>query len=318
MRRTLVLVMALGLGGGSAGCGGRRGGGNALDGGTESGLPDGVTPDRTTGDTPVGTDRPTPDGGTEYSETLCSLTDLSAVRAAHTPSSRRTTLEGIAELRYPFGLAALDAQEDTYLETWCSGSTFDAMLDCFETAVHEGLHFWDFENSDFSTHPFRVRDDLIIATRRLDNFNRGEILTLHVNVSADRYADVYLTGESGAQGFTILLDEYNAYAHSLASKYCTRDALGGSATSARDGILTMMYYVELYLKLARTTYPADYAEILADPGHVDAILTIWDRAEFWLDVTSTNPELGISDDTIATWTYDPSNLMEIDLVRAEL
>ena len=109
---------------------------------------------------------------------------------------------------------------------------------------------------------------------------------------------------------------FRPFVHSLATRYCTRDSLPpGSSTSARDGILTFMYYVELYLKVARTNHPDDYAEILADPAHVTLILTIWDRAEFWLGLTAGNPELGISDDLIATWTYATDNLMEIDLLR---
>jgi hypothetical protein len=161
-----------------------------------------------------------------------------------------------------------------------------------------------------------VRDDLVITTASLTNFARSEILAFHADPTADMYDDVYLTGFSGTQGFNNLLDEYNAYVHSLASSYCTRDRLApGSSISSRDGILTMMYYVELYLKVGRLNHPADYADILADPEHVDLILTDWDRAEFWLGLTAGNPELGINDDLIATWTYDPANLMEIDLVR---
>ena len=41
---------------------------------------------------------------------------------------------------------------------------------------------------------------------------------------------------------------------------------GGGKEDLRDGILTLMYYVELYLKLARTQHPDDYAEIIGDPG----------------------------------------------------
>jgi hypothetical protein len=163
---------------------------------------------------------------------------------------------------------------------------------------------------------FRYRD----RVPSLDHVRRGQrhrgILGIHANPAADFYADTYLTGDSGAQWFNSLLDEYNAYIHSLASKYCTRDALSqGMSTSARDGALTFMYYVELYLKLARTVHPDDYAEILADPNHLSPILTVWDRAEFWLAVTDATPSLGIDDDTISEWAYAPDNVSEIDALR---
>jgi len=163
--------------------------------------------------------------------------------------------------------------------------------------------------------PYRVRDDLVIRTRRLTNFNRSEILTLHANPAMDTYDEVYLTGQSGAQGFNTLLDEYVQYSHSLAARYCTRDGLrAGTRISARDGILTLMYYVELYLKIARTQHPDDYAEIVGDPGHVELIRTVWARAEFWLARTASLPQLGLRDATIRTWVYAPENLMEIEML----
>ena len=74
----------------------------------------------------------------------------------------------------------------------------------------------------------------------------------------------------------------------------------------------MMYYVELYLKIARTQHPDDYAEIVGDPGHLELIRTVWARAEFWLARTASLPQLGLRDATIRTWVYDPENLMEIE------
>jgi hypothetical protein len=84
--------------------------------------------------------------------------------------------------------------------------------------------------------------------------------------------------------------------------------------SSRDGILTLMYYVELYLKLARTQHPDDYAEILADPAHVTLIRTVWQRAEFWLERSAPVASLGLRDAQIRMWTYDPANLMEIEML----
>ena len=98
-----------------------------------------------------------------------------------------------------------------------------------------------------------------------------------------------------------------------AARFCTRDGLrAGTRTSARDGILTLMYYVELYLKKARTDHPADYAAIVGDPEHVRLIRTVWQRAEFWLGVTASRPELGLRDTAIRAWTYAPENVMEIE------
>ncbi len=263
----------------------------------------------------------TSDGGTGYTETVCSdpLASLADLQAAYqnTAAGIRAAALGIADRRYPIGRLFIEHETDSDLARWFqTTANFAGILDGFDTAVHEGQHGWDISMIANGRWPYRIREDLIIRPLRLTNFARSEIVALHVDAANDFYLNVYLTGQSGTQGFNNLLDEYNAYTHSLASRYCTRDSLpGGTRVTARDGILTMMYYVELYLKVARTNHPADYAAIKADPEHVRLILTIWDRAEFWLARSASTASLGIKDATIRTWVYDPANKMEIDLLR---
>ncbi len=246
------------------------------------------------------------------------MQDLSDLDAAYDGSNLRETLEEVSARRYPPALGFLDAQDDGDLNTWFGGSNgnFGQVMDRYEVAVHEGSHIWGFDQFSFTSYSYRVVDDShIVETEYLDNFFRSEILDRHPDAASDFYANTYLTGNSGAQGFNTLLDEYNAYAHSLASRYCIRDQFAGSSTSARDGILTFMWYVETYLKIAREDHPDDYDEILADQGHVDLILDVWDRAEYWLEITDGDDSLGIDDDEIAELTYDPDNLAEIDRLR---
>jgi hypothetical protein len=235
----------------------------------------------------------------------------------NTPAGLRAASLAIAAARYPIGTEFINGQTDMHLQTWYRNrNTFNDILDSFEVAVHEGQHIWDITMAQ-GMWPYRLRDDLVIRPLRLTNFNRSEILTVHGFVAMDTYAPVYLMGGSGMQGFNTLLDEYCAYVHSLAAKYCTRDSLRqGSRTSARDGILTMMYYVELYLRLARTMHPADYAAITGDREHIRLILTNWARAEFYLNLTGPLQSLGINDAMIRTFTYDPANLEEINRLRS--
>lgn len=286
-------------------------------------------PDASTGadgaasDVAPGTDAPVSPGdggGSGYTEPLCpELTDLADLAAAYenTPAGLRAATRGIAMRRYPVGVAFIDVQTDQQLMTWFRDrSGFAPVLNSFEVGVHEGQHIWDITMIGAQGWPYRIREDLVIRTRRLMNFNRSEILTVHPGVAQDSYAPVYLMGRSGAQGFNTLLDEYVAYTHSLASRYCTRDALSqGIRVSARDGILAMMFYVGAYLRLARTNHASDYAAILADPEHVRLILTVWARAEFLLGV-ATDPRLGLRDAMYRTWAYAPDNVAEIDRLRA--
>ncbi len=274
-------------------------------------------PDAATGgsDAQVTSDAAQPSG---YSEPLCddaaSLDDLAAAYV-DSPEGLRAATRGIAERRYPMAVAFIDVQSDAQLQRWFrSRARFSDVLGGFEVAVHEGAHIWDLTMIR-DTWPYRVRDDLVIRPRRLSNFNRSEILALHANPDADSYDEVYLRGQSGAQGFNTLLDEYVAYTHSLAARYCTRDSLSsGTRISARDGILTLMYYVELYLKVARTQHAEDYAAIVGDPAHVELIRTVWARAEFWLERSAPFPQLGLRDAQIRQWTYAPENVMEIEML----
>jgi hypothetical protein len=212
----------------------------------------------------------------------------------------------------------IEAQSDAQLLAWFTGAgdTFEGTASRFDTAVHEGSHIWGIARFDPNTQSYPVRAGLTIVTKRLRNFARSEILSAHVDPSADRYAKTYLEGASGAQGFNSVLDEYNAYTHSLASRYCTRDLVPANTTvSARDGILTFMYYVETYLELARTKHPADYTAIAADLGHRTMITAVWDRAELWLRRSARYPRLGIDDARLRSWVYEPSRLAEIARVR---
>lgn len=314
-----------GLVGLAIGCGvvGERGptgdGGTTADGLRAEGAPaDGGPRDAAAPDAAVPRDAAAGDAGPGYTEPLCDpLADLSDLAAAYNPATYRTTIQAIADRRYPIARAFIDVQTDGELGTWFfPRMTFAEVLDRFELGVHEGDHIFSFSKVMSGTYFYRVHAGLDIRAKQLTNFPRSEILARHVNADADTYDETYLVGSSGRQGFNNLLDEFNAYTHSLAAKYCTRDSIPArSMTSARDGILTMMYYVELYLKVARENHPADYTAIKADPEHIRLILSLWDRAEFFLKVTSSRPELGNRHATIRTWTYDPANLMEIRRLR---
>lgn len=272
--------------------------------------------DDTDTNTNTGTDTNTTPNAWSEAHWCNPLADLSAVEAAHNPSDVRTTLEGIAAARYTPALEFIDAQSNSDLQNWMfMGTDYDGVMGAFEVAVHEGSHIWGFDHFSFDAYTYRVVDDsVIIEAAFLDNFARSEILDRHPYPQSDFYADTYLTDFSGSQGFNTVLDEFNAYAHSLVSVYCTRDTVAG-ATSARDGILTFMLYVELYLEIAREVHPADYAEITGDPGTVDAILSIWDRARYWLDITEGHDELGIDDDMIRAEVFDAARLQEIERLR---
>lgn len=249
-------------------------------------------------------------------ETLAPIEEL---KAAYVAGNERALLEGLAKVRYPEGLRFLQVQDDKMFASWLTDAprTFDDIADRFDTEVHEGSHYYDFKHAKQGRSLYAVHAQLSIEPKRGKTFDRSEILDAHVDRANDGYADIYLTGRSGAQGFHVLLDEYNAYIHGLAARYCTRDLIPPRRRlSARDGALTMMYYVEVYLALAREKHPKDYAAIVGDPAYRAIILTGWDRAELWLRRSAPHESLGLHDTTIEGWVYAPERLAEIARVRA--
>jgi hypothetical protein len=141
----------------------------------------------------------------------------------------------------------------------------------------------------------------------------------------DFYADTYLDGDpddatfqGGDQGFNELLEEETQYVNSLASAYVFQHELsGGGSTSARDGILTMLWYVERYLHMARMEYPTAYDHLVDGDGGCwrRAILTLWGRAFLYLEATRDMPWLGISDGTIQELVATPELVDEIQRLR---
>ncbi len=264
---------------------------------------------------------PVPELFSSYREDddCATLADVSAIAKGHAPGKLRATAEALAAARYPAGVPYLQAQDDKQLSVWFQGApdTFEGVASRLDTAIHEGAHMWGFKRFNGRTQTYPVRRDLTIEIKLLKNFDRSEILGRHVDAASDSYEKTYLEGRSGAQGFNTLLDEYNAYVHSLAAAYCLRDLKPPNIrTSARDGILTFMYYVETYLAIGRAAHPADYTAILGDPGHRRLILTVWQRAEHFLKKSEGDRSLGIHDDVIRGWVYDRARLDEIERVRA--
>jgi hypothetical protein len=138
----------------------------------------------------------------------------------------------------------------------------------------------------------------------------------------DSYAGIYLSGDPsdstfdmGDQGFDTLLEETVQYVNSLAVAYAFTDQMGFFSSSDRDGILTFLWYVQRYLRMARLQYPAAYSLLSQDPCWRQTILTVWGRAWLFLEATNNMPQLGIDDAAIMGLTTDPELLSEIDLLR---
>jgi hypothetical protein len=140
----------------------------------------------------------------------------------------------------------------------------------------------------------------------------------------DPYADVYLDGDpddgvfdSGDQGYNLLLEESVQYVHSIATAWAFVDQQPQNiAVSARDGILTFLWYIERYLRMARTEFPDAYERIAQDDCWRDLTLGVWARAQRFLQLSNNERRLGIADDELLELVQEPELLEEIERLRA--
>ncbi len=206
------------------------------------------------------------------------LTSAAALRSAFT---------AVATTRYPFGRLAVEASSDEQLLRWSAGNTGVELLDTFTTVVHEGHHLADSRSASPYLRAYIVRPDRVVHAKWIATFPGAALTAVHPRpLPADSYVAAYLLSPTRSD-FQGLLDELNAYVHTLAAAYCIRDGryADGRQVSDRNGVYAMILFIELSLLVARTQYPADYAALRADPGTRAALLAMWRRAALWLERT---------------------------------
>ncbi len=319
------------------------------DGGTSQiGNPDGgqlpldaATPD---GSVDAGPNTCTPNA---YVETLPTNTaSISDLVSGYSSSKAQDFLLNALSRRYAQGKSNVDKGLaytklgnciDLFLR---DKSSAKAVISQISTVVHECGHVADIAASSGSGNTYIIRDDLKFSCTKGDTTTRGGVTFARSRLTGDAYAasrpacagsfksgcdfyaDVYLDGnpddtkfDSGDQGFNMLLEEAVQYINSIATGYAFEDQMKGSSVSDRDGILTFMWYVERYLKMAREKYPDAYKLLSQDACWRHGILTVWGRAELYVDKTKNSTSLGIDDEAIEKLMKVPELVNEIDLLR---
>ncbi|MBK7782122.1 MAG: hypothetical protein IPJ58_15400 [Ardenticatenia bacterium] len=237
-----------------------------------------------------------------YDEPLTAMASLDNLRSGYRAAAWYTTLLAVLQSRYPTGNAVVSRLKDSQKNaaTWVGGQTgsFDALLGRVGLTVHEMDHQLGWQEGILATglqqYAYVVRSDLTLLVPQMETFPRSEIVPYLKGPLLNMYKPIYLEGDSGKQGFLTVLDEFNAYTHSLFVGYGLRDQTPkGQRQSDRDGLVTFMMYTQFYLRHARTTHPADYARLRAAPEIRQAVKTLWARANFILDVTEDIPSLAL-------------------------
>ncbi len=326
-------------------------GGGTNNGGTNNGGGANNDGNNTTGNNVGGPDGPVDPQCVDglYREAPPTRADLSTELANYSSADVRGFIVDVLDARYPIGSylvsGGLQADParfggnciDLFVRDTSSG---EAIIGQLSTVVHECGHFFDIDQGITARGNFYAINETLSFTCSGGGapINRGPTPARSRMTGddysskrppcdgsrsndCDSYADVYLDGnpddadfQGGDQGFGSVLEETTQYVNSLATGYAYGDFVRGSV-SERDGILTFLWYVERYLKMAREDYPAAYDGLLADACWREAILTVWGRAWLYLDLTESESNLGINDAAIEALVLDPDLLSEIQRVR---
>jgi hypothetical protein len=304
----------------------------------DAATPDTAGPDTGASDTATGPDTAPPadplcDDGTWDEALPTDSASLSALIAGYDAAAFRGFIAGVLEARYPLGahLVAEGVRVGGRLGdcvAFFAGDTSSpsAVMSSISTVVHECGHFLDVALSSSRVSHYSILADLSFSCPRIGNdlarsrLNEDPYADL---LPTDFYRDIYLNGdpdddqfESGDQGFDMVLEEAAQYVNSLATDWALRDQMGaGRSISARDGILTLLWYTMRYLRLARLEDPATYQAILGDPCWREATLTVWNRAWFYLDLSEGLDALGIHDARLMELVGDPALRGEVEALR---
>ncbi len=148
------------------------------------------------------------------------------------------------------------------------------------TAVHEGLHSLDLELRVGNQAAFKLVDGDFISMPIKQTYLRKVVYDsmLDEKEKEDTYAQIYLTGSSGAQGIHMLLEELNAYAHGNTTTL--RLSEGNKSNSYFNvGLSRMMYYTLLYLKFNKQKQSNTWKFMKSDKDFKNVLLSLWRQAE---------------------------------------
>jgi hypothetical protein len=250
-----------------------------------------------------------------YCEPIDPEASLDDLEAGYSSADWANTIFEVLGRRWPAGRDLLvDEQDDPYFGAFSDTSSFASLMDGLMTEAHEGTHGWDYGHAGVDDFAYFLRGDLQFFPQKLHGFDRSEIYGMVEGTATDLYKGTYLTGTQGTYGFYELLDEMNCYINGMAAIGVTGEYIP-YGVSGRDGAVAFMYYLELYLKLARTQYPDVYAQIQNDPDYVEMIRIQWLRLHFLkIYAADLHPHIGLYDDAIEALMYAEENQSEIEML----
>lgn len=259
------------------------------------------------------------DAGTQarcYEEAVFPAVDISDVVAAYGGANWKDELIEAMGRRHPATGYLLEQQRnDSYFNQFSDSSSWTGMVGWLDTLSHEETHLFNAYHAidRGEVHSLFHREDLIIYLPTDPGFDRGEIYDDLAQSARDGiYAPTYLQGSQGQRGFNELLDEHTCYLNEMAAVGSVGEHFQGGV-SLRDGSMAFLYFIEVYLRVARTEFPAAYAALKSSAVYRQAVETAWLRTHFFYDIADDYPNLGINDQMYAALAHEPANMAEISM-----
>ena len=255
-----------------------------------------------------------------YSEPLNLRADVSDIKAAFTASNWLATITGVYGRRWPSGKALAQAQaNDQYFKGFVDTGSFNKLAESLMVAIHEETHMWDLDGSrtQWNSYSSSWIDDttqfLKFPLYDADGgFPRKEILALIKDDASSDMDNLYLKdsaqGEYHLQGVTA---ELNAGLMGLPASLAVAEFIDGiGASNARDIALTNLSYLQLYLRVAKSSHAGYYAKLKSDATWRKYVLVQFLRTAYFITQSDAYAaKLGSSKvPALINRVYAPENL----------
>ncbi len=246
-----------------------------------------------------------------YSEDFSPGVSLADLAAAYSPQAWKTTTLTALDRRIVGGHALVSTmQNDPQLGNFADPSSFAALMSSLMMMCNGETSVYDWGHASPTTFALWMRADLVAQPAIVTTFPRSEIAQ-YITDNATKTYDGALGGQQGQQDLTAVADDLTAFTNGLGCITAVADQLQ-NGISARDGMAASLYYLELYLKRARTAHPSAYAALQASPDWQKVVRYLWARAAFWRK-QATSAKLAIADAPIWAHVDDAANSSEIEL-----
>ena len=229
------------------------------------------------------------------------IADLQAAFDPNTPiqSALDVTMRRYLAGHYIVQQAVADNQTNDVDTT-----SFATVLAALGTVCHDETLVFDEENSTAQAREY-LMGSVPATITPVQTFPRSEIRALLADDSTAAFDDSLATGD-----FADLGDDLVAQTNALGCLVNVAEFVT-TPTPARDAAVAELYYLELYLQVARTQHADVYAQLKASVGWLEFVRLAWARARLWDAKAAGSAMLDVASTNIRVHVEEAANLDEI-------